>query len=186
MKTISLKVLSSFTILLIFFCGPSFSADFRLPNNTNVKFKYFIAGIPFGGEFKVTESSFDIDFEQPSKSMFSVNFDLMQSNAGFPLATVAMKKVLDARRFPNVVFISTSVEFKENFFYVTGSLKVRDISNPVILIVKALDTYSSNSQQIRFSIEAKFNRLQFGADGYYPLVSELIIIQDILTLKKVN
>ena len=185
MKTISLKVLSSFTILLIFFCGPSSSADFRIPNNTNVKFKYFIAGIPFGGEFKVTESSFDIDFEKPSKSIFSVNFDLMQSNAGFPLATVAMKKVLDASRFPNVIFVSKSVEFKD-FFYVTGSLKVRDISNPVILIVKALDTYSSNSQQIRFSIEAKFNRLQFGADGYYPLVSELIIIQDILTLKKVN
>ena len=186
MKTISIKVLSCFTILLIFFGGPSFSADFRIPNNTNVKFKYFVAGIPFGGEFKVTESNFDIDFEKPSKSIFSVNFDLMQSNAGFPLATVAMKKVLDARRFPNVVFVSTSVEFKENFFYVTGSLKVRDISNPVILIVKALDTYSSNSQQIRFSIEAKFNRLQFGADGYYPLVSELIIIQDILTLKKVK
>ena len=186
MKTISLKVLSSFTILLIFFCGPSFSADFRIPNNTNVKFKYFIAGIPFGGEFKVTESSFDIDFEQPGKSMFSVNFDLMQSNAGFPVATVAMKKVLDASRFPNVVFVSKSVEFKKNFFYVTGSLKVRDISNPVTLIVKVLDTYSSNNQQIRFSIEAKFNRLQFGADDYYPLVSEIIIIQDLLTLKKLN
>ena len=179
-------MLWSVILLFIFFCGPSFSADFRIPNNTNVKFKYFIAGIPFGGEFKVTESSFDIDFEQPSESMFSVKFDLMQSNAGFPLATVAMKKVLDASRFPSVVFVSKSVKFKENFFYVTGSLKVRDISNPVILIVKALDTYSSNSQQIRFSIEAKFNRLQFGADGYYPLVSELIIIQDLLTLKQVN
>ena len=116
MKTISLKVLSFFAILLIFFCVPTFSADFRIPNNTNVKFKYFIAGIPFGGEFKVTDSSFDIDFEKPSKSIFSVNFDLMQSNAGFPLATVAMKKVLDASRFPNVVFVSELVEFKENFF----------------------------------------------------------------------
>ena len=107
MKTISLKVLSCFTILLIFFWGPSFSANFRIPNNTNVKFKYFIAGIPFGGEFKVTESSFDIDFEKTSESMFSVNFDLMQFNAGFPLATLAMKKVLDTRRFPNLVFVNT-------------------------------------------------------------------------------
>ena len=81
-----------------------------------MKVKFFIAGIPFRGEFKVTESSFNIDFEQPSKSMFSVNFNLMQSNAGFPLATEAMKKVLDASRFPNVVFVSELVEFKENFF----------------------------------------------------------------------
>ena len=186
MKTISLKMPSFVTILLIFFCGPTFSADFRITNNTNVKFKYFIAGIPFGGEFKVTESSFDIEFDQPSKSTFSVNFDLTQSNAGFPLATTAMKKVLHASKFPDVVFVSNSVKLKENFFYVTGSLTVRGISNPVILIVKVLDNYSLNSQEIRFSIEAKFNRLQFGSDGYYPLVSELIIIQDLLTLEKVN
>ena len=186
MKIISLGMLSLSTMLSIVFCGPSFSTDFKISNDTNVKFRYFIAGIPFGGQFKVTESNFDIDFDQPSKSMFSVNFDLTQSNAGFPLATTAMKKVLDASKFPNVVFVSNSVELKGNFFYVTGSLTVRGISNPVIVIVKVLDTYSSNSQEIRFSIEAKFNRLQFGADDYYPLVSDPIIIQDLLTLKKVK
>ena len=186
MKTNSRKVLTFSLNLLLVFCGPSFSENYKIPQNADVKFRYFVAGIPFGGEFKVTESKFEIAFEQPSESMFSVKFDLTKSNAGFPLATRAMKKVLDASRFPNVEFVSKSVKLKEKFFRVVGSLKVRDVTNQVILIVTVLDNYSSTSEEIRFAIEAKFNRLQFGADDYYPLVSELIIIEDILTLNKIN
>ncbi len=104
----------------------------------------------------------------------------------FFLATRALKKVLAASSFPNVEFVSKSVELNENFFYVTGSLKVRDVTNPVILIVTVLDNYSSASKEMRFAIEAKFNRLKFGADDYYPLVSDLIILEDILTLNRIN
>ena len=68
----------------------------------------------------------------------------------------------------------------------TGSLKITDISNPVTLIVTVLNTPSSTSQEMRFSVKAKFNRLQFGVDDYYPLVSDLILIEDLLTLEKVN
>ena len=186
MKTNSLNVLTFFLNILLILCGPSLSEDYEIPKNVDVKFKYFVAGIPFGGEFKVMESRFKIDFEKPSVSMFSVKFDLMKSNAGFPMATRAMKKVLDAGRFPNVDFVSKSVEFKENFFYVVGLLKARDVTNPVTLIVTVLDNYSSASEEIRFSIEAKFNRLQFGADDYYPLVSDLIIIEDLLKLNKIK
>ena len=186
MKINSRKVLTFSLNLLLVFCGPSFSENYKLSQNADLKFRYFVAGIPFGGEFKVSESRFEIDFEQPSESMFSVKFDLTKSNAGFPLATRAMKKVLDASRFPNAEFVSKSVELKGNFFYVVGSLKVRDVTNLVFLIVTVLDNYSSTSKEIRFAIEAKFNRLQFGADDYYPLVNDLIIIEDILTLNKIN
>ena len=34
------------------------------------------------------------------------------------------------------------------------------------------------------SLITSFNRRQFGADGYYPLVRDAIIIEDILTLSK--
>ena len=186
MKTNSRKVLTFSLNLLLVFCGPSFSENYKISQNTDVKFRYFVAGIPFGGEFKVIESRFEIDFEKPSESMFLVKFDLMKSNAGFPLATRALKKVLAAGSFPNVEFVSKSVELNENFFYVTGSLKVRDVTNPVILIVTVLDNYSSASKEMRFAIEAKFNRLKFGVDDYYPLVSDLIILEDILTLNRIN
>jgi polyisoprenoid-binding protein YceI len=108
----------------------------------------------------------------------------MQSNAGFLLATKAMKQVLDAYRFPTVIFESTSVEFKDEKFHVIGFLKVRNVSKPVNLKVTVLENYSSNSEKVRFSIRASFNRRQFGADDYYPLVSDAIIIEDVLTINK--
>ena len=99
-----------FLILFYAFCRPTISEEFQLPQNTDVKFKYFVAGLPFEGEFKVIENDFDINFIDPVQSIFSVKFDLMQSNAGFQLATKAMKQVLDAYRFPEVIFESHSVE----------------------------------------------------------------------------
>tara|TARA_Y100000385_G_C13041146_1_gene615322 strand:+ start:371 stop:919 length:549 start_codon:yes stop_codon:yes gene_type:complete len=173
-----------FLIVLCAFNGPSESKDFQLTQGTNVKFKYFVASLPFEGEFKVIKSKFDINFQNPSKSIFFVEFDLMQSNAGFLLATKAMKQVLDAYRFPTVIFESTSVEFKDEKFHVIGFLKVRNVSKPVNLKVTVLENYSSNSEKVRFSIRASFNRRQFGADDYYPLVSDAIIIEDVLTINK--
>ena len=173
-----------FLILLFGFCGPSVSKDYQLPQDIDVKFKYFVAGLPFEGEFKVIESKFDINFRKPFKSVFSVKFDLMKSNAGFPLATKAMKQVLDAYRFPTVMFESGFVEFKDEKFHIVGLLKIRNVSKPVNLIVTVLENYSLDIEKIRFSIRASFNRRQFGADGYYPLVSDAIIIEDVLTVNK--
>jgi len=173
-----------FLIFLCTFYKPSISEEFQLPQNTDVKFQYFVAGLPFEGEFKVIESKFDINFRNPVKSIFSVKFDLMQSNAGFPLATKAMKQVLDAYKFPEVMFKSNSVELTDKKFNVTGFLKIRNVTKPVNLIVTVLENYNSDSKKIRFSIRTRFNRRQFGADGYYPLVRDAIIIQDVLALNK--
>ena len=173
-----------FLFFLYAFCKPVISDEFQLPQDTHVKYRYFIAGLPFEGEFNVTESKFDVKFQNPVQSIFSVKFDLMQSNAGFPIATKAMKQVLGADSFPTVLFESTSVKFKEEKFHVIGFLTIRNVSKPVNLIVTVLGNYSAASEKIRFSIRTSFNRREFGADGYYPLVHDAIIIDDILTLNK--
>ena len=175
-----------FLVLTCTFCRPSISEEFKLPQDTDVKFKYFVAGLPFEGEFKVIVNEFDINFIDPVQSVFSVKFDLMQSNAGFQLATKAMKQVLDAYRFPEVIFESHSVDFKDEKFNVIGFLKIRNVSKPVNLIVTVLENYSSDSKKISFSIRTSFNRRQFGADGYYPLVGDAIVIEDVLTLFKLQ
>ena len=189
-KKLGIYLVPRFTFyFLIFLCAfykPSISEEFQLPQNTDVKFQYFVAGLPFEGEFKVIESKFDINFSNPVQSVFSVKFDLMQSNAGFPLATRAMKQVLDAYKFPEVTFKSNSVEFTNEKFNVAGFLKVRNVKKPVNLIVTVLENYNSDSKKIRFSIRTRFNRRQFGADGYYPLVRDAIIIEDVLTLFKLQ
>jgi len=173
-----------FFAFLCTFYKPSISEEFQLPQNTDVNFQYFVAGLPFEGEFKVIESKFDINFNNPDKSVFSVKFDLMQSDAGFPLATRAMKQVLDAYKFPEVMFNSNSVEFTDEKFNVTGFLQIRNVTKPINLIVTVLENYSSDSEKIRFSIRTRFNRRQFGADGYYPLVRDAIVIEDVLALYK--
>jgi polyisoprenoid-binding protein YceI len=181
-----LRFVFYFLVFLFSFYKPSISEEFQLPQNTDVKFQYFVTGLPFEGDFKVIESKFNINFRNPIKSIFSVKFDLMQSNAGFPLATRAMKQVLDAYKFPEVMFKSNSVELTDKKFNVTGFLKIRNVTKPVNLIVTVLDNYSLDSEKIRFSIRTRFNRRQFGADGYYPLVRDAIIIEDVLTLNKLQ
>ena len=173
-----------FLVIWSAFCGPSLSADFQLPEDTDVKFKYFVAGLPFEGKFKVVESNFDINFRNPVQSTFSVGFDLLQSNAGFPLATSAMKQVLDAHKYPRVMFESSSVKFECEKLNILGLLKIRKVSKPVQLIVTVLENYSPDSEKLLFSIRASFQRRQFGADGYYPLVRDIIIIKDIVMLNK--
>ena len=173
-----------FLVLVCAFCRPSISEEFQLPQDTDVKFKYFVAGLPFEGDFKVIKSKFDVNFRDPVQSSFSVKFDLMRSNAGFPLATKAMKQLLDAYKFPEVTFESDTVEFKDEKFNVVGFLTIRNVSKPVNLIITALHSYSTDSEKINFSVQTSFNRRQFGADGYYPLVRDSIIIEDVLTLNK--
>ena len=187
-KKLGIYLVPRFTFYFLFFLftfyKPSLSEEFQLPQNTDVKFQYFVAGLPFEGEFKVIESKFDINFQNAVRSTFSVKFDLIQSNAGFPIATKAMKQVLGADSFPTVLFKSASVEFKDEKFQVGGFLTIKNVSKPVNLVVTALENYSAASERIRFSIRTSFNRRQFGADGYYPLVHDAIIIDDILTLNK--
>ena len=178
------RVTFYFLFFICTFCSPSISEEFQLPQDTDVKFKYFVAGLPFEGEFKVIESKFDVNFQNHVQSAFSVKFDLIKSNAGFPIATKAMKQVLGADIFPIVLFKSASVEFKDEKFQVVGLLTIKNVSKPVNLVVTALENYSAASEKIRFSIRTSFNRRQFGADGYYPLVHDVIIIDDILTLNK--
>ena len=54
-------------------------------------------------------------------------------------------------------------------FNVTGFLQIKNVTKPINLIVTVLENYSADSEKIRFSIRTRFNRRQFGADGYYPV-----------------
>ena len=59
-----------FLVLMCAFCRPSISEEFQLPQDTDVKFKYFVAGLPFEGEFKVIESKFDVNFRNACSICF--------------------------------------------------------------------------------------------------------------------
>ena len=76
------------------------------------------------------------------------------------------------------------LKFEDEKFNILGLLEIRDVSKPVKLEVTVLETYSPDSEKLLFSIRASFQRRQFGADGYYPLVQDSIIIDDVLMLKK--
>ena len=95
-----------------------------------------------------------------------------------------MKQVLDAYKYPRVMFESSSVKFKDEKFNTLGLLKIRNVSKPVKLVVTVLENYSPDSEKLFFSTQSRFQRRQFGADGYYPLVRDTIIIKDILMLNK--
>ena len=165
-------------------CTTLIAETYSLSVGEKLSFNYFVAGLPFQGEFMVSDSKFELNFDYPEKSTFMVQFDIKKSNAGFPAATKAMlsKRGLDASQFPLARFKGIDVVSENEKFEILGNLQIKNVSKPMKLIITTLGEYSSGSDQISFLINAKFKRREFNVDGYYPLVGDFIVLDDKMAL----
>ena len=165
-------------------CTTLIAETYSLSVGEKLSFNYFVAGLPFQGEFMVSDSKFELNFDYPEKSTFMVQFDIKKSNAGFPAATKAMlsKRGLDASQFPLARFESIDVVSENEKFEILGNLQIKNVSKPIKFIITTLGEYSSGSDQISFLINTKFKRREFNVNGYYPLVGDFIVLDDKMPL----
>jgi polyisoprenoid-binding protein YceI len=114
-------------ILTLLLCTTLIAETYSLSVGEKLYFNYFVAGLPFQGEFMVSDSKFELNFDYPEKSTFMVQFDIKQSNAGFPAATKAMlsKRGLDASQFPLARFKSIDVVSENEKFEILGNLQIK-------------------------------------------------------------
>ena len=148
------------------------------PSQTHVRFWIDAIGWPrTAGEFKSFEGRIDIDFDRPSRSR--VDFKVAAKSVDVNSATLddylRSEIFLNVARFPSMGFISTSVEKRdEHHAQVTGDLTMLGVTRPISLDVEVARKLAGTNQRVGFKATGIINRLDFGMNSGYPLISDAI------------
>jgi polyisoprenoid-binding protein YceI len=148
------------------------------PSQTHVRFWVDAIGWPrTAGEFKSFEGRIDIDFDRPSRSR--VDFRVVAKSVDVNSATMddylRSAVFLNVARFPSMGFVSTSVEKRdEHHAQVTGDLTMLGVTRPISLDVEVARKLAGIHQRVGFTATGVINRLDFGMNSGYPLISDAI------------
>ncbi|HXN88653.1 MAG TPA: YceI family protein, partial [Methylocella sp.] len=148
------------------------------PSQTHVRFWVDAIGWPRAtGEFKSFEGRIEIDFDRPSRSRvdFRVAAESVDVNSASLDDYLRSEVFLNAARFPDMGFVSTSVEKRdEHLARVTGNLTMLGVTRPIILDVEVARNLAGTNQRVGFKATGVINRLDFGMNSGYPLISDAI------------
>ncbi|MGH6846692.1 MAG: YceI family protein [Methylocella sp.] len=148
------------------------------PSQTHVLFWVDAIGWPrTNGEFKSFEGRIDIDFDRPSRSRvdFRVAAKSVDVNSAIMDDYLRSEVFLNAANFPDLRFISTIVEkHDEHLARVTGDLTMLGVTKPISLDVEVARKLAATNQRVGFKATGIINRLDFGMNSGYPLISDAI------------
>lgn len=148
------------------------------PSQTHVGFWVDAIGWPrTEGEFKSFEGRIEIDFDRPSRSRvdFTVAAKSVDANSTVLDDYLRSEAFLNVAKFPDMRFISTSVEKRdEQHATVTGELTLLGVTRPVSMDVEVARKLAGSKLRAGFKATGVFNRLDFGMNTGYPLISEVI------------
>jgi polyisoprenoid-binding protein YceI len=148
------------------------------PSQTHVRFWVDAIGWPrTTGEFKSFEGRIDIDFDGPSRSWadFRVAAKSVDVNSATMDDYLRSEVFLNVARFPDMRFVSTSVEKRdEHLTRVTGDLTMLGVTRPISLDVEVARKLAGTKQRVGFKATGVINRLDFGMNSGYPLISDAI------------
>ncbi|MGB8899601.1 MAG: YceI family protein [Methylocella sp.] len=148
------------------------------PSHTHVRFWVDAIGWPrTTGEFKSFKGRIDIDFDRPSRSR--VDFRVAAKSVDVDSANMddylRSEVFFNVARFPDMRFVSTSVEKRdEHHAQVTGDLTMLGVTRPISLDVEVARRLAGTNQRVGFKATGTINRLDFGMNSGYPLISDAI------------
>jgi polyisoprenoid-binding protein YceI len=148
------------------------------PSQTHVRFWVDAIGWPrTTGEFKSFKGRIDIDFDRPSRSR--VDFRVAAKSVDVDSANMddylRSEVFFNVARFPDMRFVSTSVEKRgEHLARVTGDLTMLGVTRPISLDVEVARKLAGTNQRVGFKATGVINRLDFGMNSDYPLISDAI------------
>ncbi len=164
---------------------------YRLDQETStVGFSYQLNGQRVTGRMPVKSASILVDVDHPSRSRIDAVIDAKRANAGPFYATSAMKSasVLDTDNFPEIRFVSHSIEDKLNNARVKGEITIRGITRPVELsatLFRQRGTEAGDRRKLSILLSGSINRNDFGASGFPKLVAPSIVL-NILTRVEID
>lgn len=147
------------------------------PANSTVGFSWDFGKDEVNGRMTVSRADLVIDFAQVSASQVNVAVNVAAAEAGFPFATQAMKgpKVLDAGRFPEIVFRSTRVRPAGAGARIEGNITIRGVTRPAVFsaqIYRQKGTAEGDLDHLSILLTGTVQRSQFGADGWSDMVGD--------------
>jgi polyisoprenoid-binding protein YceI len=150
--------------------------------NSVVAFDYSFSGEPRTGRMAVDNAQITVDLDNVSASRVNVALDVSRADAGFAFATQAMRgpEVLDAARYPQILFRSTEIRGSLQNAAVAGLLTIRDVTRPVTLRAKlgrVPGTAPTARDQLIVYLEGSVSRAAFGATGFAGYVGDTISIR---------
>ena len=103
--------------------------------NSTVGFSYQLNGQRLNGRMQIKSASILVDVDRPSRSQIEAVLDVARAKAGPIYANAAMKSsaVLDTDKYPEISFVSKSIENKLNGARVKGEITIRGITQPITL-----------------------------------------------------
>lgn len=167
-------------VALIFLAVPSWAAPQRYalqPDDSTVGFSWFLGKDEIKGSMPVADADLVIDLDRLSNSKVTVAVDVQGARAGFPFASQGMKsrKVLWAKKFPQITFQSTSVRRDGNGALIDGNLTVRGVTKPATFaaeLFRQAGTEAGDRSRISVRLTGQLSRTAFGADGWSDLAGD--------------
>jgi polyisoprenoid-binding protein YceI len=150
--------------------------DWRIdPARTTVGFAIDAVGFPrTEGRFRRFEGRISVDFDHPNRSSVVFHVQSQSVDVGSTSFSDYIRSAafLDSAGHPSIDFLSTSVERTDDHAVrVSGDLTLLGVTKPITVDVAVLRSASGGRQRLEFHAETRIDRLAFGMNSGYPLVS---------------
>ncbi len=156
---------------------PAFAADaWRIdPARTTIGFAIDAVGFPrTEGRFHRFEGRISVDFDHPGRSSVVFHVQSQSIDVGSPSFSdyVRSAAFLNSAGHPSIDFVSTSVErINDHAVRVSGALTLIGVTKPIAVDVAVERGEAGGRRRLAFHAETKIDRLAFGMNSGYPLVS---------------
>ena len=162
--------------------APGLGANWTIdPARTQIAFAIDAISYPrTEGRFHRFDGRISVDFAAPEKSSVAFHVQSGSVDVGSASFSDYLKSTafLDADRYPTIDFVSTSVKrVNDHQVRVTGDLTLLGVTRPLSVDVAVIRD-DGGGRRLNFEAETRIDRLEFGMNSGYPLVSrdvELLI-----------
>ncbi len=145
------------------------------PARTHIAFAIDAVGYPrTEGHFRRFEGRISVDFEHPDKSSVTFHVQSQSVDVGSSSFDDYLRSVafLDSARFPSIDFVSNSVQkIDDHTVRVSGDMTLLGVTKPLSVDVAVRRESSGGAARLAFLAKTNINRLEFGMNSGFPLVS---------------
>jgi len=150
------------------------------PARTHIGFEIESAGYsPTKGAFRDFDGRIAVDFEHPERS--SVAFHVQSQSVDVGSSSFAdyirSPVFLDSAHFPTIDFVSSEVrKLDEHTIRIAGDLTLLGVTRPITVEVAVRREAGGPRGKLGFDVVTRIDRLEFGMNSGFPLVSREIVL----------
>lgn len=143
------------------------------------------------GRMPVATAELSLDFDRAAASHVDVTLDADGARANFPFATEALRgaSVLDARRYPQIHFVSTKVRPTKTGATVTGLITIRGVTREITLdarLYRPKGSQAGERDNLAVLLTGAVSRSDFGATGFADMVGDEVRLKILARIRRTD